>query len=818
MPTRRLVKKYPRCGYRDEVDMKDIQLYDYQRDMSERIEAAFRSCQSVMVQMPTGTGKTVLLTEVVKNEKGKVKNPCVWIVVHRRELVEQIRETLETMMNSSSTSGTTPWISSFVFSPWQSRSKLRSAHLAYRKRSLLLDDSRIKVMSIQWLSRHYQEMEEIPSLIVIDEAHHAVAKTYKEVMDAYPEAKKLGLTATPCRLTKRGFTDLFDVLLQSWSAKKFIADGWLSLYDYMSIREDSEDWRLVNSLKKRGADGDFSLREMSEKMNVQPSIERLCDTVMRYAANKKGITYAIDIAHAEHIAEAYRQHGINAVAISSKTPLEERKEIIERFKETSIDSKPNYASLSLTKPLDTDVSNKADSTDNTDTPLAQTNNIQVLVNVDLFGEGFDCPDVEFIQLARPTLSLAKYLQMVGRGLRVAKSKECCIILDNVGLYRLFGLPTTEWNWTAMFLGNQSGMGEVNMAKDFALKTIGACYNGQKRERMDMDNDIMVVIARHDAPRVQAQMVELAGMYHTIRNLRKTECGYIGDGVYIRTIEKQGIYKTTNDVRLGWRMVYRTVDGVTLYYALQERSERMEYVGRRNPWSECATGIVKQYFYPCENNDNQLTEIPVEEPAYITGEKRKQQKGSIQQEVNGEYYMVTYVYYGVNKNKGKEFNSRDAYVCEHFMRNEYAISNNNNHIILRGLEKVKLSDDNIAEVVFEGEKKTTWVNLYTMQEFDKCPQVERMGFMELLKVGYNYYFYKNKKLAGIPLRDWGCAVNNRMFMFMEQYVILQEEPDKVYYVEGEYNKGRQWYLKLQDVWGKNPRKMKEIPSAYLPRKY
>ena len=397
--------------------MKDIQLYDYQREMSERIEAAFRSCQSVMVQMPTGTGKTILLAEVVKREKLKVKNPCVWIVVHRRELVEQIKETLETMMNSFSTSGTAL--------------------------SLLSDDSRIKVMSIQWLSRHYQEMEEIPSLIVIDEAHHAVAKTYKEVMDAFPEAKKFGLTATPCRLTRRGFTDLFDVLLQSWSAKKFIADGWLSLYDYMSIRENSEDWRMVNSLKKRGADGDFSLKEMSEKLNVQPSIERLCDTVMRYAANKKGITYAIDIAHAEHIAEAYRQHGINVVAISSKTPLEERKAIIERFKGTSIDSKPNYASLSPTKPLDTDVNNKAE------TPLVQTNNIQVLVNVDLFGEGFDSPDVEFIQLARPTLSLAKYLQQVGRGMRVFEGKKYCLILDNVGLYRLFGLPSDDRDWQAM---------------------------------------------------------------------------------------------------------------------------------------------------------------------------------------------------------------------------------------------------------------------------------------------------------------------------------------------------------------------------------
>ena len=108
--------------------MKDIQLYDYQREMSERIEAAFRSCQSVMVQMPTGTGKTILLAEVVKNEKGKVKNPCVWIVVHRRELVEQIRETLAKQLDFS--------LFTFPFS------------------------LTTRVFSIQWLSRHYQELQE----------------------------------------------------------------------------------------------------------------------------------------------------------------------------------------------------------------------------------------------------------------------------------------------------------------------------------------------------------------------------------------------------------------------------------------------------------------------------------------------------------------------------------------------------------------------------------------------------------------------------------------------------------------------------------
>ena len=328
--------------------MKDIQLYDYQEDMKEWIEKAFESHQSVMVQMPTGTGKTVLLAEQVKSEERRVKNPdgekseklkgknpCVWIVVHRRELVEQIKETLAKQLDSSLFvlhSSLNPLDSSLFTLP-SSLNPLDSSPFPLPSSLNPLDSSLFtlrsslttRVFSIQWLSKHYHELEEKPSLIIIDEAHHAVAKTYKEVMDAYPEAKKLGLTATPCRLTKRGFTDLFDVLLQSWSVKKFIADGWLSLYDYMSIREDSEDWRLVNSLKKRGADGDFSLREMSEKLNVQPSIERLCDTVIRYAANKKGITYAIDIAHAEHIAEAYRQHGIKAVAISSKTSIEERK-------------------------------------------------------------------------------------------------------------------------------------------------------------------------------------------------------------------------------------------------------------------------------------------------------------------------------------------------------------------------------------------------------------------------------------------------------------------------------------------------------------
>ena len=534
--------------------MKEIKLFDYQEDMKERIEKAFESHQSVMVQMPTGTGKTILLAEVVKSEKLKGKNPdgekseklkgknpCVWIVVHRRELVEQIKETLAKQLDSSLfplPSSLNPLDSSLFTFP-SSLNPLDSSPFTLHSSLNPLDSSLFtlrsslttRVFSIQWLSKHYHELEEKPSLIIIDEAHHAVAKTYKEVMDAYPEAKKLGLTATPCRLTKRGFTDLFDVLLQSWSVKKFIADGWLSLYDYMSIREDSEDWRLVNSLKKRGADGDFSLREMSEKLNVQPSIERLCDTVIRYAANKKGITYAIDIAHAERIAQYYREHGLNAVAISSKTPPEERKQIIERFKNTNCheierDSNTNYHELPtnchelssncrqfkiqnscsgkrLYEPSAT--LNTQNSTLNTQHCLRQPLNIQhstfnILINVDLFGEGFDCPDVEFIQLARPTLSLAKYLQQVGRGMRVFEGKKYCLILDNVGLYRLFGLPSDDRDWQAMFDGRMAGKGVLNDDADGLYNVAYSIRNEKDSVSSDARTELITVMT-HEGQRM-----------------------------------------------------------------------------------------------------------------------------------------------------------------------------------------------------------------------------------------------------------------------------------------------------------------------------
>ena len=404
--------------------MKEIKLFDYQEDMKERIEKALRLHRSVMAQMPTGTGKTYLLTAVIDSFVNGNPMEKVWIVAHRRELVSQIDETV------------------------------RKFHSYYASNTSSLLSS-VKAMSIQWLMRHYDEIEEEPGMIVIDEAHHALAKTYKEMWERFPNAKFLGLTATPCRLNGKGFTDLFDVLVQSWSVPEFISKGRLATYDFVSIKSDGVTQRLIDSLQKRGADGDYQNKEMDMLLNKKPSIERLYQSLEEFGKDRKGIVYAINISHAQKITKLYQEHGVKAIAIDSKTPATERQQDIEAFK-------------------------KGD--------------IQVLVNVDIFSEGFDCPDVEFVQLARPTLSLAKYLQMVGRGLRVAKGKKNCVIIDNVGLYRVFGLPSQVWNWNAMFEGKLKVGKRKETPKDREFFLMN-----EKQETMPVgqDSEMMMVMSHEE---------------------------------------------------------------------------------------------------------------------------------------------------------------------------------------------------------------------------------------------------------------------------------------------------------------------------------
>lgn len=279
-------------------------LRDYQTDIMARIIDEWQRCKSVMVQMPTGTGKTRVLAALVNeelNDKNETtgRTRSVWIVAHRRELVEQIRETVNQFIIGLNRTTFHNWVKPNDVSQLDCDKRCSTPinkHKANHNfplsiiNSQLSYASKIHVLSIQWLARHWEDVkDEMPSLIVIDEAHHALADTYAELWRRYPEAKKLGMTATPCRMNGKGFTDLFDKLISGWSIAEFVRRGYLSVFDYVSIRRESEEQRLINELKRRGTDGDYQIKEMNEKLNRQTSIERLYDAMKRYADGKRAL-------------------------------------------------------------------------------------------------------------------------------------------------------------------------------------------------------------------------------------------------------------------------------------------------------------------------------------------------------------------------------------------------------------------------------------------------------------------------------------------------------------------------------------------------
>ena len=383
-------------------------LRDYQQSMLQDLCKAWKRNRSVMVQMPTGTGKTHLMAAVIrsltpdpspKGEGSGYQGGGILIVAHRRELIAQISQTLD---------------------------GFGVEHGLIVSGKEIDFSQKVQVASIQTLTRRDLAPAALDfSLVIIDEAHHALANTYRMLWEKWPKAKFLGLTATPCRLNGAPFTDLFDTLLQSWSIVNFIKKGWLSDMDYVSVRATSKTVRRIVGLDKRSVDGDFQTAQMALVLDTPESIEQLYAAYKEYADGKKGIVYAINCEHARHIADYYQENGVRCAVIDAKTPAENRRELVAAYRE---------------------------------------GRLSVLVNVNIFSEGFDCPEVEFIQLARPTLSLSLYMQQVGRGMRISKGKSAVTVLDQVGSYLLFGLPTTERDWQGMFLGTASGKGSLQKLK------------------------------------------------------------------------------------------------------------------------------------------------------------------------------------------------------------------------------------------------------------------------------------------------------------------------------------------------------------------
>lgn len=375
------------------IPVNNGNLRKHQIDAKNAILRAWDSHDSVMLQMPTGTGKTYLFTSIIKDliafYKSQKSEINILVVAHRLELLDQIAASLKNYgIPCGFIQGT------------------REQHLWQRVQvgsilSLISERNEMNVKRCQF------------DFIIVDEAHHTLADSYKKLFDMFPEAKKLGVTATPWRMNHESFLSMYQMLITTPQVKWFIQRHLLADFDYVSVKPDSDIQKLVNSIDV-ATSGDFVNDALSEAFDNQRIRSRLYDSFHKYASDRKGIVYAINKQHARNIAELYSSKGYVSVNIDCDTPKDERERLINEFK---------------------------------------VGNIQVLVNVELFTEGFDCPDVSFIQLARPTRSLALYLQQVGRGLRFVEGKEKTIFIDNVGLYNYFGLPDANRKWQHHFQGH-----------------------------------------------------------------------------------------------------------------------------------------------------------------------------------------------------------------------------------------------------------------------------------------------------------------------------------------------------------------------------
>lgn len=284
----------------------------------------------------------------------------------------------------------------------------------------------VQIAGIGTLAQRYARYP-VPALIVWDECHHVAAGSWSKIFGAFPNSYHIGLTATPQRLDGQGLGQYFKKMIHGPSVSWLIENKFLSPYKlYAPANID-----LSNVHKRMG---DYDRAELSTAVDKPKITGSAVEHYKKYAAGKRAIVFAVSIQHSKHIVEEFIKEGFNAAHIDGTTEKGERASLLQKF---------------------------------------SAGDIQILSNVELFGEGYDCPGVEVVILLRPTQSLGLYLQQIGRSLRINPGKTHALILDHVGNCERFGLPDQEREWSLK--GREKGKGEFVQP----VKVCQMCFGAQK---------------------------------------------------------------------------------------------------------------------------------------------------------------------------------------------------------------------------------------------------------------------------------------------------------------------------------------------------
>lgn len=348
-----------------------MNLRDYQQQAISDLRSAFQSgAMAPLLCLPTGGGKTVILATIAAQAAARGRH--VLILVHRRELIHQ------------------------------TASKLAWAGLDHGiiAAGHPVTDARVQVASVQTLVRRLPRIAWTPSLVIIDEAHHAAAGSWRQILQHWPDAYRLGVTATPCRLDGRGLSEAFDQLVTGPSVADLVFWGFLSparIYAPPVVAD-------LSGVRRRA--GDYANDQAAAAMDRPTVTGDAIAHYQRLAAGQQAIAFCCNVAHAVSVCDAFKTADIGAALLLGNTT--DRDQVVAQYAAGAV---------------------------------------RVLVTVDVVSEGFDVPAASCAILLRPTQSLGLYLQQVGRVLRPAPGKDAALILDHVGNVPRHGLPDDLREWS-----------------------------------------------------------------------------------------------------------------------------------------------------------------------------------------------------------------------------------------------------------------------------------------------------------------------------------------------------------------------------------